>query len=146
MQRMISIKEKTPSSSSSTTSSTTLHMTVVAPQNPLHNINHHITLKLTQENYPLWKVVVVVPFLEDHDLFGFLILILNFGITKISSSRVLLFQPCPTTYYLIWLGFPPPVRYNLLWRSSSFLTLKLNSPPWTKVLSQSLFIFKRPKA
>ena len=42
----------------------------VAPHNSLHNVTHHITLKLTQDNYPLWKVVVV-PFLEDHDHIGF---------------------------------------------------------------------------
>jgi hypothetical protein len=46
-------------------------MMYATPQNPLHNVTHHITLKLTQDNYPLWKVVVV-PFLEGHDLIGFI--------------------------------------------------------------------------
>jgi hypothetical protein len=45
-------------------------MTSAAPHNPLHNVTHHITLKLTWDNHPLWKVVVV-PFLEGHDLTSF---------------------------------------------------------------------------
>jgi hypothetical protein len=45
-------------------------LTYVAPHNSLHNVTRHITLKLTRDNYPLWKVVVV-PFLKDHDCIGF---------------------------------------------------------------------------
>jgi len=37
---------------------------------PLQNIHHHVTLKLTRENYPIWKVAIV-PFLEGPDLFRF---------------------------------------------------------------------------
>jgi hypothetical protein len=57
------------SSSTSTTDSITLPMMSAATHNPLHNVSHHITLKLTRDNYPLWKVVV--PFHEGHDLIGF---------------------------------------------------------------------------
>ena len=59
------------SSSTSTTDSITLAMMSAATHNPLHNISHHIILKLTRDNYPLWKVVVV-PFLEGHDLISFI--------------------------------------------------------------------------
>jgi hypothetical protein len=58
------------SSSTSTTNSITLPMTFAATHNPLHNVSHHITLKLTHDNYPLWKGAD--PFLEGHDLIGFI--------------------------------------------------------------------------
>jgi len=36
---------------------------------PLVTINHHIILKLSCDNYPLWHFLMV-SFLEEHELFG----------------------------------------------------------------------------
>jgi hypothetical protein len=40
------------------------------PSPPLHNLNHHITLKLDRENYLLWRTLLI-PYLESQELFGY---------------------------------------------------------------------------
>jgi len=37
---------------------------------PIQNVHHHISEKLTQENYILWQFLMV-PFLEGQNLFGY---------------------------------------------------------------------------
>jgi hypothetical protein len=37
---------------------------------PIQNVHHHISEKLTQDNYILWQFLMV-PFLEGHNLFGY---------------------------------------------------------------------------
>jgi hypothetical protein len=42
----------------------------VASPIPIQNVHHHISEKLTQDNYILWQFLMVL-FLEGHNLFGY---------------------------------------------------------------------------
>ena len=58
-------------SNTMSTSSTTNSANSSSHPIPLTHIHHLITIKLTRENYLLWKAQIV-PYLRDQHLYGFL--------------------------------------------------------------------------
>jgi hypothetical protein len=55
--------------STTTSNPTPISIPIISPI-PIQNVHHHVSEKLTQDNYILWQFLMV-PFLEGHNLFGY---------------------------------------------------------------------------
>jgi hypothetical protein len=55
--------------STTTSNPAPISISVTSPI-PIQNVHHHLSEKLTQDNYILWQFLMV-PFLEGHNMFGY---------------------------------------------------------------------------